>query len=158
LGRPPADAMDGATPRRPVGAPEGVGSDGDATLLPDRVYGGGRRHPRTYSLFHEQAENVTVPAGDLLADDHVWGSAQWRCVVGSSERALDRVVVRDSDDIEIAQRDKVIDHGAGAGPAVAVARVNMEVRSAEPGHLQRWYRSAKWDAPGAALLANLFQM
>src|SRR5262249_58720802 len=139
--RPPADAVDTASWRRPVGAPEGVGSDGDAPLLPDRVDGSRCRQARPYTLLHEESQNVTVPAGDLFADDHVRSSAKWCCVVGGSQRALDGVVVGDRDHVEIAHRDEVIDHGARAGPAVAVARVNMEVCSAEPGHLQRWYRS-----------------
>src|SRR5262249_39505017 len=98
---------------------------------------------RPYTLLHEQSQDVTVAAGDLLADDHVWSSAKGGCVVGGPQRALDRVVVGDRDHIKIAHSDKVIYHGAGAGPAVAVARVNVEVRSAEPGHLQRSYRSAE---------------
>src|SRR4029077_17179996 len=95
LGRQPADAVNlAARARLPLRPPEGMGRHGQPALVVNRVHGRGRRTAGADATLEVQGEDVSVAAGDLLADYHLDLPAPLGAFRGA-QRALDGVVVRD---------------------------------------------------------------
>jgi len=126
VGGEPADAVDRTAEAlgHPLGAPEGMGGDRDAALVVDLVDRRGGAQAGADPALEEEPEDVALPAGDLLTDDHR-NSGRPRAVLDRPKGALDRVVVGDGDHIEVGFERNVINHLRRRRPAVAEGRMKV---------------------------------
>src|SRR5260370_11581678 len=119
-------------------APEGMWGDGDPAVIVDGVDRRRRRHSRFYATLEEQADDVTVAARHLLADDHmkIRSTGSIRC---GTQRAFDGVVVSDRHHVESGTQRRVLDQLRGRRPPVAGVGVRVEGSATPESHMYACY-------------------
>src|ERR1700674_2852574 len=118
--------MDGPAPHLARGAPERMRGNREAPLLMYRVDRRGSRHSGLDATLEEEADDVTVPAGHLFADDDMKPPAFGGAFCGA-KRSLNRVVIRHRDQVERSSAGSVVDQLRWCRPTVAGVRVHVEV-------------------------------
>src|ERR671931_744064 len=106
-----------------------MGGDGEAALRVNQVDRLGGREMRRDAFVKVEPDQVAVQRADLFAHDHL--DPELRVVTGEAsrlERALDLVVVRDREDVELSCRGA--DEDVGALSAVAPGRMDVQVGAA----------------------------
>ncbi len=121
---------------RPPERGERVSGDGDAGLLVDPVDRGRRRQTGRNCGLKEQPKDVSLSAGDLLADND---RAPARCVLSRYACAIDAVVVRDGDGGK-PELIGPLHHLSRRRATVAERGVSVQVRKRESsqGCIFRW--------------------
>ncbi len=104
---------------------EGVGSNGDTTLLVNCGYGVQSAHSRWHTLLHEQAQDMAIATGNFLGDNDL--SPLSVAARGGFHGPFNGVMVRDSDDSKIRARDNIIEHFGYGMFSVGIPRVHMHI-------------------------------
>jgi hypothetical protein len=79
---------------------EGVGKDRQSPLFMNLSDGAPKRAQRSDSLLQEEAEQVALQGGDLLANDHLDVQPTPACHLLGRLRSINPIVIRDGDQIK----------------------------------------------------------